>query len=311
MKYFLCGDNDFLIDRRLDELVGQFAAEYPDGEVITISVDEQSAANIASQLIAMSLLASHQCFIIRGVTGSSELWSLLETVLPQVPTTNTVIMTHLGEVAVVKNYATTKTYKSFTSSEVVVEKFAKPRRFEINSWIKQELSRRGIKFQSAAVNVLAEVANGYDNPQQAISSEIDKLALLGVELTPALVDQYAFRIDEANVFTVFDLAMTGCDDAVITEVQSIQSSGNDPYQFMGLIASQLSVAVSIAYGAKISASPYQLDNAKKLINKLGGAAIGQQKLARAAQLLAEADRKIKLSKPEDAWTIIATTLAAI
>lgn len=311
MKYFLCGDNDFLIDRRLDELVEQFTAKHPDGEVINIDIDEQSVGQITGQLVAMSLLASYQCFVIRGVTGSSELWSMLETVLLQVPDSNTVIMTHLGEVASVKNYAITRTYKSFKSAAVEVEKFTKPKKYEINDWLKRELTVRKIKFQPAAINLLADIANSYDNPQQAISSELDKLAILNSEITLELIEKYAFKTDQANVFNIFDLALLSDRKKLVYEIELMRNSGADPYQFMGLVTSQLWALVVVVYGVGAKVNPYQLKNAESLARQLGDADDQRVKVDRVVELLADADRKIKLSKPDEAWTIILTALATI
>ncbi len=92
MIYFLHGDNDYLISRRVKELRQAFAQEHGSGAITTIDGTEVAPADLASQLTALSLFDPYRLVIVSAVTAQAGNWTMLETNLAHIPEQTTVIL---------------------------------------------------------------------------------------------------------------------------------------------------------------------------------------------------------------------------
>lgn len=308
MIYFLYGDDDFQIDRRMNELRRQFIKQNSADGVVNVDVNDVAAADAMRQLTAVSLFMANQLVLVKGITASTECWAMLESNVDYIPDTTTVVLTDVKTLSKVNNVAITKTFKKLKSSGATIEKFTKPKAWEVEPWLTGEIKRRKLQASNTVIKKLIQLTAGEDNQRARLSSELDKLALLNQPLTIRLVSDYVEPSLDTNAFAVFDAAVTGQADRAVRMLCQLRDSGEDYNRFLGLLASQeLALAAAIT-GAKNKISPYQLKQAQATARQLGNLAQQRAKLSRIATKLADLDAAVKIAKPEEAWLRIEVAL---
>lgn len=309
MIYFLYGDNDFLIDQRVDELCRKFVSDFGEANVVNVDINSVNGASLMSQLTAISLFGSDQLIIVKGITSDSESWSMLESNLSRIPDTTTVILTDIKQISKIKNLSITKTFKTLKSSNASLEKFDLPKSWDVSKWLAKEVKKRELNISSSAQQRMLSLTSGEENQQARLSTELDKLSLLNEDITDELVNKYVEPSVETNAFAVFEAAVTGQVNQAITMVRQLRSVGEDVNRFVGLLASQLTALSVAATGAEIKISPYQLSQAKKLVGRLNGDKA--QRLKCIASVLANMDAKVKADSPDIAWVRVEVALAQL
>lgn len=309
MIYFLYGDNDFLIDQRVDELRRKFVSDFGAANVVNIDINDINGAALMSQLTTISLFGLDQLIVVKGITSDSESWAMLESNLSRIPDTTTVILTDIKQISKIKNLSITKTFKALKSNGASLEKFDLPKSWDVGRWLAKEVKARELKISSSAQQKMLSLTSGEENQQARLSTELDKLSLLGVDITDELVNKYVEPSVETNAFAVFEAAVTGQVNRAITMVRQLRSAGEDVNRFVGLLASQLT-ALSVAItGAEIKINPYQLSQAKKLAGQLNGDRT--QRLKHIAGVLADMDAKVKMDSLDIAWVRVEVALAQL
>lgn len=309
MIYFLYGDNDFLIDQRVDELRRKFVSDFGAANVVNIDINDINGAALMSQLTTISLFGLDQLIVVKGITSDSESWAMLESNLSRIPDTTTVILTDIKQISKIKNLSITKTFKTLKSSNTSLEKFDLPKSWDVSKWLAKEVKKRELKISSSAQQKMLSLTSGEENQQARLSTELDKLSLLNVDITDELVNKYVEPSVETNAFAVFEAAVTGQVNQAITMVRQLRSVGEDVNRFVGLLASQLTALSVAATGAEIKISSYQLSQAKKLVGRLNGDKA--QRLKYIASVLANMDAKVKADSPDVAWVRVEVALAQL
>lgn len=309
MIYFLYGDNDFLIDQRVDELRRKFVSDFGEANVVNVDINSVNGASLMSQLTAISLFGSDQLIIVKGITSDSESWVMLGSSLTQIPDATTVVLTDIKQISKIKNLAITKTFKAMKSNGASLEKFDLPKSWDVGKWLAKEVKARELKISSSAQQKMLALTSGEENQQARLSTELDKLSLLNVDITDELVNKYVEPSVETNAFAVFEAAVTGQVNQAITMVRQLRSVGEDVNRFVGLLASQLTALSVAATGAEIKISPYQLSQAKKLVGRLNGDKA--QRLKCIASVLANMDAKVKMDSLDVAWVRVEVALAQL
>ena len=309
MIYFLYGDNDFLIDQRVDELRRKFVSDFGAANVVNIDINDINGAALMSQLTTISLFGLDQLIVVKGITSDSESWAMLESSLSRIPDTTTVILTDIKQISKIKNLSITKTFKTLKSSSTSLEKFDLPKSWDVSKWLAKEVKKRELKISLSAQQKMLSLTSGEENQQARLSTELDKLFLLNVDITDELVNKYVEPSAETNAFAVFEAAVTGQVNQAITMVRQLRSVGEDVNRFVGLLASQLTALSVAVTGAEIKISSYQLSQAKKLVGRLNGDKA--QRLKCIASVLANMDAKVKADSPDVAWVRVEVALAQL
>lgn len=311
MIYLLYGDNDYLIDQRVAELKRQFGRKYNPDDIATIDVDETAAVDIMGRLTGISLFSPHQMIIVPTVTASTEVWTMLETNVDQIPADNVVVLAHIKTLSRVNSLSITRTFKKLKSAGASLEKFEALKPWNVKSWLADEIKRRHLAMDGRAQAELLRLTAGEDNQQARLTIELNKLALLKQPLTAELIQQYVEPSLETNAFAILGAALAGRHQQVVKLLRQLQSAGEDYNRFLGLLASQeLALAVAIS-GADIKVNSYQLRQAQEMASELGSIASQQAKLRRLAEMLAVLDGRVKQAKPDEAWLLIEAALSRL
>lgn len=311
MIYFLHGDNDYLINRRVKELRQAFAREHSPDAITTIDGTEVAPADLASQLTALSLFDPYRLVIVSAVTAQAGNWTMLETNLAHIPEQTTVILTDIKALGKVRNFTITRTMKELGRLGATVEKFDLAKSsYQLRPWLEVELKRHQLSAERGVTDKLLELTAGEENQQARLKLELDKLALLSGELTVQLVEQYVQPSPQTNAFAILEAGLAGDQAKVAQLLDRLIMAGEDSNRFLGLLASQALALAGVLTGAKVKLSPYQLNQTRQLAERLGDRQLSRR-LGEVVEKLAQLDERIKLSTPDEAWLYIRSTLSDI
>ena len=311
MIYFLHGDNDYLINRRVKELRQAFAREHSPDAITTIDGTEVALADLASQLTALSLFDPYRLVIVSAVTAQAGNWTMLETNLAHIPEQTTVILTDIKALSKVRNLTITRTMKELRRLGATIEKFDLAKSsYQLRPWLEAELKRHQLSVERGVTDKLLELTAGEENQQARLELELDKLALLSGELTVQLVEQYIQPSPQTNAFAILEAGLAGDRAGVAQLLDRLITAGEDSNRFLGLLASQALALAGVLTGAKVKLSPYQLNQTRQLAERLGDRQLSRR-LGEVVEKLAQLDGKIKQSAPDEAWLYIRSTLSSI
>ncbi len=311
MIYFLHGDNDYLINRRVKEIRQAFAREHSSGAITTIDGTEVAPADLTSQLTALSLFDPYRLVIVSAVTAQAGNWTMLETNLAHIPEQTTVILTDIKALSKVRNLTITRTMKELRRLGATVEKFDLAKSsYQLRPWLEAELKRHRLSVERGVTDKLLELTAGEENQQARLELELDKLALLSGELTVRLVEQYVQPSPQTNAFAILEAGLAGDQAKVAQLLDRLIVTGEDSNRFLGLLASQALALAGVLTGAKVKLSPYQLNQTRQLAERLGDRQLSRR-LGEVVEKLAQLDGKTKQSTPDQAWLYIRSTLSNI
>lgn len=311
MIYFLHGDNDYLINRRVKELRQAFAREHNPGAITTIDGTEVALVDLTSQLTALSLFDPYRLVIVSAVTAQAGNWTMLETSLAHIPEQTTVILTDIKALSKVRNLTITRTMKELRRLGATIEKFDLAKSsYQLRPWLETELKHHRLSVERGVTDKLLELTAGEENQQARLELELDKLALLGDELTVRLVEQYIQPSPQTNAFAILEAGLAGDQAKVAQLLDRLIMAGEDSNRFLGLLASQALALAGVLTGAKVKLSPYQLNQTRQLAERVGAHRL-KSRLGSIIAKLAQLDGKVKLSAPDEAWLYIRSTLSDI
>lgn len=311
MIYLLHGDNDYLISRRAKELRQAFAREHSPDAITTIDGTEVAPTDLTSQLTALSLFDPYRLVIVSAVTAQAGNWTMLETNLAHIPEQTTVILTDIKALSKVRNLTITRTMKELRRLGATIEKFDLAKSsYQLRPWLEAELKHHRLNVERGVTDKLLELTAGEENQQARLELELDKLALLGDELTVQLVEQYVQPSPQTNAFAILEAGLAGDRAGVAQLLDRLIMAGEDSNRFLGLLASQALALAGVLTGAKVKLSPYQLNQTRQLAERLGDRQLSRR-LGEVVEKLAQLDGKTKQSTPDQAWVYIRSTLSDI
>lgn len=305
MIYFLYGDNDFLIDQRVNELRDDFIKKHGADCVSTIDLTKTDVDAAMARLTGISFLMPQQFIIVPAATSNTEFWTNLETNLEQIPDSTDVVMTDVRTIATVKSVSVTKTFKKLRSIGAKLEKLTVLKPYEVKRWLTAEIKRRQLQADAATTDKLITYTAGEDNQQARLSIELDKLSLIDKRLDVSMVEKYVAPSLKTNAFNVLNSLLSGDSNKATKLIRELRNAGEDANRFIGLLASQEQALAVAATGANVKINSYQLRLAQDFVRQTPDI---KQKLHKLARILAELDLKIKQSKPENHWLIIEASL---
>ena len=311
MIYLLHGDNDYLISRRAKELRQAFAREHSPDAITTIDGTEVAPTDLTSQLTALSLFDPYRLVVVSAVTAQAGNWTMLETNLAHIPEQTTVILTDIKALSKVRNLTITRTMKELRRLGATIEKFDLAKSsYQLRPWLEAELKRHRLSVERGVTDKLLELTAGEENQQARLELELDKLALLGGELTVQLVEQYVQPSPQTNAFAILEAGLAGDQVRVAQLLDRLIMTGEDSNRFLGLLASQALALAGVLTGAKVKLSPYQLNQTRQLAERVGAHRL-KSRLGSIIAKLAQLDGKVKLSAPDEAWLYIRSILSDI
>lgn len=274
-----------------------------DGEVETYDASELETRHLPDLFMGASLFAANRLIVIKGAATNKTLWSDLEQWVERVPAETDIFLVESSP------DKRTRTFK-LIQKHGAVKDHTEPKEADLVSWLQALARERDTELSPDALRYLISYV-GHD--QWRLSSELDKLLLAGKPVTRELIQDVAEPYPEATAFELLDAVFAG-NEARMQELLSLLRQREDPYQFFGLLSSQV-----VGLLALVSAGSRRPDEIAKdmglhpfVVRKLSLTArtLGPERVKRLVERLAHADERIKTSGV-DPWRQLEITFGSI
>lgn len=306
MIFLFYGDNDFSIQERKQQLIASFSKKYGKDAISQLDCRSENPQKIIGELVNVSLFATDRLVVLNDIDKNKEAWNLLCENLGRIPDE---ISVAIASNSIDKR---TKTFKEILKQSKSEElKILKGR--ELRSWLIKRAEILRIEFASSAFDELIRATSGN---QWRIAQELEKFKDLSKLVTNDIIHAYVEPDVEANVFAIFELALAGKRQQVAAEIQTLRQT-EDVNRFLGLIASQILALAAVvnAEGKNVASDlklhPFQVSKTSLLVPRLGNRAEQKSKMRIIVENLAKTDAKLKLSRPDESWSLIETLLAKL
>jgi len=279
----------------------EFVAAHGEHSVSVLSGENVTLADLPQLLQGSSLFVPQKLTIIRDMSANKPVWEKLGDFLESADDVDLLLVES-------KPDKRTRTFKWLTRHAKVQEYRLLDER-EAAAWCEAEADRQGVRLGRDAARFLVEYC-GTD--QWVLRGSIEKLALAG---QPATVERIKSIVDphpSASVFALLDAMLSRRREEALEMLRIIRGQ-EDPYKFMGLLASQLYTLAVIVHGGERSPQtiakessqhPYVVQKLSRLSRQLDADRV--QELVRRARAC---DRSLKSSGSEP-WTIIEAMIGA-
>lgn len=293
----LTGPNSYAIAEAVRERVKGF-----DGEAEKLDAGELEPRHLPDLFMGASLFSPNRLVVLRGASTNKTLWSELEQWIERVPKETEILLIETNP------DKRTRTYK-LLQKHATVKEFAELNEAELASWLQMHARTLGVEVQP---DVLRYLISYVGRDQWRLRSELDKLLLAEKPLTKELIQDVSEPYPEATAFELLDGVFSG-SDARVHELLSLLREREDPYQFFGLLSSQVLALYAIQCGGGRRPDEIAKDMALHpfVVRKLTGVAnkLGKKSIERLIAELAHADERIKTSGV-DPWRQLEITLLA-
>lgn len=298
MIILLTGPNSYAITQRVKQLTDEF-----EGEAERFDAAELDIKDLPDLFTGATLFTSKRLVVIKGISDNKQLWGELERWIEQVPDETTVILIDPSP------DKRTKTYK-LLQKHATVEEYKEATEADLRSWVQQVARAQGMELAPDVIRFFLAYV-GHD--QWRLSGELDKLILAGKPVTQDLIREISEPYPEASAFELLDSAFAGRTERV-EELLDLLSQREDPYQFFGLLSSQVMALLALVSAGSRTPADIARDLGLHpfVVSKLAPVArkLGKGRITSLVDQLAHCDTRIKTTGV-DPWYQVRLTLLSI
>lgn len=279
----------------MDEIINGFSVQLERFDSADLSLER-----LPDLFTGATLFAAERLIVFKDVSSNKSVWSILAEWLDRVDDSTTIIFVepHPDK--------RTKTYK-WLEKHAEVSTFRELQAHETLKWLEAEVKNRGLDMSRDVVRSFAEHV-GQD--QWRLSSELDKLVLVGKPVSRELIRELVEPTPQATSFELLDAAFAGRREEVKRLLATVARQ-EDPYMFFGLLSGQVYALalVKTAGDRSVEAIAKETGVHPFVLKKISAWArgVGGNELKRIISELAVLDAHIK-SRPAEPWTQIQVML---
>jgi len=273
------------------------------GEVETYDASELEPRNLPDLFMGATLFSPNRLVILRSVSANKTIWTELEQWIERVPDET--------EIVLVDNAPDkrTKTYKQL-QKHATIKEHAELSEPELVSWLQTHARQSEVELPPDVVRYLISYV-GHD--QWRLRSELEKLLLAEKPITRELIQDIAEPYPEATAFELLDSVFSG-NEKRVHELIALLREREDPYQFFGLLSSQVLALLAITVAGSrrsddiardMGLHPFVVRKLSIVANKLG-----KRSVEMLVDRLAHADERIKTTGV-DPWRQLEITILSI
>jgi DNA polymerase-3 subunit delta len=291
------GENSFELERALSRVVAETGVtpEKIDGEKL-------GKADLPNILQGASLFEPERLVIVRYLSDSAETW---EALAGYDYADNDVI---LVEGKIDKRSKTYKHLKDVAEMREFLYFFSRDF-YKVQEWVEAEIASLGLEMNK---KVAQHLVNTVGQNQWQLAQALDKLSLVGGEITAETIDELIDKSVDQNVFAIFENALSGQTQAVVRTLNELELT-EDVYRLFGLLTSQVFNLAALVYGDKTPAevakdlgvSPYALGNLSRLARE-----VSKPQMHDILQMFLRADEDLKTTSL-DSWLVVKNLLVRI
>lgn len=234
----LCGGNNYLLRRRLNEITKGFIKEYGDLAVEKFDGSEVELQPIIDTVQSLPFLATRKLVVVRELSANKTSAENVEKLIAAVGDSTELVFV---EPRPDKRSVYFKTLKSKTQ----LEEFNEMDGHGLARWLTNEATRQGGKLSIADANYLVERVGAN---QMLLSNELDKLLTYDIQITRQNIDLLTEPTPQSKVFDLLDAAFSGRKQKALELYQDQRAQQVEPQAILAMIAWQLNI-IAIAKAA--------------------------------------------------------------
>lgn len=299
MITLLTGPNTYAVTEMIREKSRTFS-----GDIETYDAAELELRNLPDLFTGATLFSVQRLIVLRGTAANKSLWSELEQWIERVPDETEIMLVESNP------DKRTKTYKQLQKHGTIKE-HKDLSEGELTAWLQTYAHGLGTDLSR---ELTAYFINYVGHDQWRLGSELEKLLLAEKPITRELIQDIVEPYPEATAFELLDSMFSG-NTARVSELIGLIRQREDPYQFFGLLSSQVLALLAI-----IAAASRRPDEIAKdigihpfVVRKLTTVAKkrGKKNIELLIERLAHADERIKTTGIEPWRQLEMTILGAM
>lgn len=240
MQYLIGGRNRYRTEQIRRSCINRWRAKHPDGEVITIDVDDvQHPQELSNKLTGASLFSAQSLYVLKRVQKSQ---NDVQNAFLQAMNSYTLDFIIWEDAPLDKRR---KLYKTIRK-QGLVEEHNELNTYQLRSWIQQQLEKREVTYDNKIIDLL-QLRLGDD--QFRLSHAITVLvnyarATQGV-ISPEAVDLLVPSTLEEDIWSILDALGDNGKKDTLKRVDHYITDAGMYASFIGLIARQLRLLTQI------------------------------------------------------------------
>jgi DNA polymerase-3 subunit delta len=298
MITLLTGPNSYAISMSIQDKKKVF-----EGEAETFDAAELEPKHLPDLFRGASLFAANRLIIIRSPASNKTLWTELEQWIEQTPDETDIVLIESSP------DKRTKTYKQLQKHGTVRE-HKELADHELAQWLQSHARASGTDLSSDVTKYFISYV-GRD--QWRLVNEFDKLLLAERPLSKELIQDIVEPYPEATAFELLDSVFKK-DEKRVDELITILSVREDPYQFFGLLSSQVFALLALVSAGSKRPADIASDMGLHpfVVSKLVSVSkqLGRPRVNVLVDKLAQCDIRIKTSGV-DPWHQLRITLLSL
>ena len=262
----LTGDNEYLIKKRLDELVNDFQMQNGNFSVERIDSKKIGFDEALSSLQSVSFLSPNRMFVL-DQPGKYETWANeFNSLISSIPSTTTVVILEPKIDKRLKYYKDLKTVKQFESYDILVGS-------RLANWIIDYVKNQKGSIDFTEANYLISIVG---NDQNRLANELDKLISYSPAISRQSIDLLVEPSLNTTAFKLLEVAFSGQYQQVTNIYNQLIAEKTEIPQIIGALAWQLQLFAIIKsspeysasqIAAKAGANIYVVENSIRTISK--------------------------------------------
>ena len=289
MIYIFTGDNDFLIKSEVSNLINTFNSTNRDFDIEKLDGDSLTLDQLKENLSTLSFFTSKRIIILQDLDKIKNIGDEIKEIFKNLDTELELIIIAKGIDKRSSLYLTLKKQGNF-------KEYKKLSGYDLIRWSESYINKNKVEISN---NDLSYLISRVGDDQFLLKNELDKLMLLGNEITKKEINELTDQSINSKIFDLLNSAFEGNKNRTLQLYDEQRYLKVEPELILSMISWQLTNLAFVVLGENLrqdelmevsKLSPYTISNTKKLINK-----IDYSKLVELISELSDIDYKIKTS----------------
>lgn len=263
----LTGNNDYLLKRRLDEIIAGFEKEYGELAVEKFDASEVEAQAVLDAIAGQPFLARRKLVVLRDLSANQEAARQIEQIISSAGEDCDLV---IYEPAPDKRSAYYKILQKQTRLEIHAEMDASG----LAGWLMSETKNQGGELSHADARYLIERVG---TNQVMLANELEKLMVYDSRITKESIDLLTEPSPQSKIFDLLDAAFGGNKTRALKLYDEQRAQRVEPQAILAMVSWQLQLITLAKLAAGKAATviaadtgqrPYPVNKALGLANKL-------------------------------------------
>lgn len=263
----LTGENDYAVNKVVDDKQRHFIDQYGDFAVERLDCEEAEASKITEAIQSLPFLVSNKLVILRQPSKNKNFTDVFPELTDTIPDNIEVLIVEPKPDKRSSYYKTLKSKSDY-------KEFQKLDNVGLARWLAEEVKLSGGSIASADARLLVDRVG---NNQLRLSSELSKLMTYSPHITKDTIVMLTTKSPQSTVFELVDAAMSGNHGQAIRLYEEQRVQKVEPQQIIGMLAWQLQILALIkTSNGKSSAqiasdsrnNPYVISKSMKLAQNI-------------------------------------------